>query len=86
MHTPQRYIALPWRSYIWLGGTFPADLTDANGQPDPKAGTQWCFAYGEEEWLAGGTIMGDDGKIRAKVFSDYRDIAEFDEDQQVACQ
>lgn len=31
---------LPLRQYIWLGGT--------NTQ-----GQEWCFGYGEEEWLAG---------------------------------
>jgi len=44
---------LPKRTYIWKGGTYPADLTDENGNPDPKAGTEWCFKYGEEEWMDG---------------------------------
>ncbi|WP_353351707.1 hypothetical protein [Oceaniserpentilla sp. 4NH20-0058] len=79
-------IRLPLRTYIWKGGTYPANLTDENGNSDPKAGTEWCFEYGEEEWLAGGKIMGDDGKLRDKVFSDYQDVADFDVDQRVDCQ
>jgi hypothetical protein len=42
---------LPDRIYIWEGGKYPVDLKDASGQSDPKAGTQWCFAYGEKEWM-----------------------------------
>lgn len=33
------------RTYIWKGGTYQA--------PDPKAGQEWCFAYGEKEWVDG---------------------------------
>ena len=97
IHVRNEKFKLPYCTYIWQGKAGK----DLNGDGDiknvaanPTAITPtpeykeegWCFAYGEEEWVAGGTIMGDDGKIRAKVFSDYRDIAEFDEDQQVACQ
>ncbi len=46
---------LPYRQYIWQGGTYPADLTDASGNPDPRAGQAWCFGYGESEWLSGTT-------------------------------
>ena len=46
-------VDFPPRQYIWLGGQYAADLTDEAGLPDPKAGTDWCFAYGEVEWLAG---------------------------------
>lgn len=42
---------LPYRQYIWQGGTYDADLTDAEGNPDPRAGQAWCFGYGEEEWI-----------------------------------
>ena len=55
-------IRLPYREYIWLGGNYPADLTDENGNPDPKAGTEWCFKYGEEEWV--------DGKEFTKIKTD----------------
>jgi len=55
---------LPDRIYIWDGGKYPVDLKDASGQPDPKAGTQWCFAYGEKEWVAGTKF--DDVKGEAK--------------------
>jgi hypothetical protein len=53
LHSSARGINLPDRIYIWDGGKYPVDLKDASGQPDPKAGTQWCFAYGEKEWVAG---------------------------------
>ena len=51
LQNPARGIGLPKRTYIWEGGNYPADLTDEAGNPDPKAGTEWCFAYGEEEWI-----------------------------------
>ena len=38
---------------IWEGGTYPTNLTLEDGSPDPNAGTEWCFKYGEEEWMAG---------------------------------
>lgn len=87
---------MPERQYVWFGGNgvdsdgdgyigdnpaTPAIVEGAGEKEIP-----WCFEYGEKEWKAGGTIMGDDGKMREKVFSDYRDIAEFDEGQQVVCQ
>lgn len=56
LHSADKGIALPYRQYIWKGGTYDANLTDAEGNPDPKAGQDWCFGYGEEEWLAGKTF------------------------------
>ena len=42
------------RTYVWAGGTYAADLKlEDNITPDPKAGTDWCFAYGEKEWVSG---------------------------------
>ncbi len=46
---------LPYRQYIWQGGSYTADLTDADGNPDPRAGQAWCFEYGEREWVSGTT-------------------------------
>jgi len=34
---------------------FAEDLTDADGNPDPRAGQAWCFGYGESEWFSGTT-------------------------------
>ena len=38
-------LSLPYRTYIWKGGTYPAGT--------PNAGKDWCFAYGEKEWMGG---------------------------------
>lgn len=59
-------LGLPYRQYIWKGGKNPADMPilDANGSPEleadgvtqkvhPDAGKDWCFAYGESEWMEG---------------------------------
>jgi hypothetical protein len=54
MHDADK-LHLPYRQYIWQGGTYAADLTDAAGNPDPRAGQAWCFGYGESEWLSGTT-------------------------------
>ena len=48
-----RGIGLSKRQSIWEGGIHPADLDGHIGPPDPRAGTPWCFAYGETEWVAG---------------------------------
>jgi hypothetical protein len=55
MHDADK-LHLPYRQYIWQGGTYAADLTDAAGNPDPRAGQAWCFEYGESEWLSGTTF------------------------------
>ena len=39
-------IGLPYRRYFWYGGKYPSDHAT-------KAGEEWCFEYGEEEWVAG---------------------------------
>lgn len=44
---------LPKRTYIWKGGTYDVDLKKDDGTPDPNAGKEWCFAYGENEWMSG---------------------------------
>lgn len=57
---------LPYRTYKWKGGKNPEDMPilDADGNPElesddvtqkvhPDAGKDWCFAYGESEWMSG---------------------------------
>jgi hypothetical protein len=54
---------LPYRTYIWKGGTYPPFLLNDAGEPQldtdgnpishTQAGQAWCFGYGESEWLAG---------------------------------
>lgn len=34
---------LEGRTYIWRGGVYPAG--------HEQAGQEWCFAYGEREWM-----------------------------------
>lgn len=36
------------RTFIWFGGMYPANYPDAT-----LAGQDYCFAYGEKEWIAG---------------------------------
>jgi hypothetical protein len=89
---------LPYRTYIWEGGKgvdvnndkeIKDIVADPNAVPPVEAVTEttvpWCFAYGEKEWVAGGTIKDDDGKIRSKIFTDYKDISELDESKRVDC-
>jgi len=56
---------LPHRTYIWHGGTYDDEMplltedgtpqVDENGERilDPRAGQDWCFAFGESEWMGG---------------------------------
>lgn len=45
---------LPYRTYIWKGEGYDVDLKLSDGiTPDPNAGKEWCFAYGEKEWVDG---------------------------------
>jgi len=48
-------LSLPFRTYVWKGGTWSADLKKKDGSPDPRAGKAWCFVFGEKEWMAGKT-------------------------------
>lgn len=79
------YLPFGYRTYIWQGGMYPADLTDAEGNPDPRAGQAWCFGYGESEWISGATVVNDDGTVRLKKFSDYLDDANDEESLRVPC-
>ncbi|MEJ2076220.1 MAG: hypothetical protein P8X79_22490, partial [Reinekea sp.] len=81
------------RTYIWEGGTVPLQIPDPDyrgegeapmiNNQDPNAGQEWCFAYGEEEWLnpgnnpLTGTILD---------FNGYRDLAIADTDRRVDCE
>jgi|SRR5690554_394696 len=83
LHSADKGIALPYRQYIWKGGIYAADLKDAQGNPDPKAGQDWCFGYGEEEWLnpAKHPVTG-----KAMVWKDYKDVANSNLDKRVDCE
>ena len=58
-----RRYGIPARTYVWVGARFDyvrdasgVVIPDANGQPvpHPNAGQpEWCFAYGENEWMTG---------------------------------
>jgi hypothetical protein len=55
-------LGLTHRTYIWKGDKYPATLP--SGLPHPKANQDWCFAYGEKEWVEGSAWK----KIKAKAF------------------
>jgi hypothetical protein len=56
---------LPYRTYIWKGTD-----ADNDGQAD------WCFEYGEEEWINPEFKVSDDeGNIIDARFGDYRNRA-----------
>jgi hypothetical protein len=56
-------LGLPSRQYVWFGGKWPKYetddegniKTDVSGQPilHSKSEQDWCFAYGEGEWMSG---------------------------------
>ena len=73
-------LGIPYRQYIWLGGTFPA--THVN------AGQEWCFAYGEAEWVNPGfnvAVPGTPPTSRSAQFNDYRDRADNDDTFKINC-
>jgi len=45
-----KIFGLPYRSYIWEGA---AEVPENPATPELEYKAGWCFAYGEEEWLAG---------------------------------
>ncbi|WP_396589152.1 hypothetical protein [Bermanella sp. R86510] len=78
----QRF-GLPYRAYIWKGGEYPANLTDTNGNPDPKAGTEWCFKYGEEEWIDPAVHPLTKKQLD---WQGYKDLASSDLSRRVPCE
>ncbi|ACE84813.1 hypothetical protein CJA_2509 [Cellvibrio japonicus Ueda107] len=66
MHDSDK-LNLSYRTYVWKGGVEPDEIpvlgadgnpeTDEHGairmQANPKAGQDWCFGYGEQEWMSG---------------------------------
>lgn len=61
----------PARTYICLGGQFPPNLA--------QAGQNWCFAYGESDWVNPGfnvAVPGTPLTFRPAQFNDYRDRAD----------
>jgi hypothetical protein len=78
---------LPYRQYIWQGGTYAADLTDVAGNPDPRAGQAWCFGYGEQEWLNPGfQVPIRSGGFRAANWDDYRNRANRELNYRISCE
>jgi hypothetical protein len=83
---------LPYRQYIWKGGKYPkyelnADgttKTDAQGNPvlHPKSEQDWCFAYGEQEWMS--PALNPLTKVPLD-WTGYKDAAEADEALQMNC-
>jgi hypothetical protein len=80
---------LPYRQYIWQGRTYEADLTDAEGNPDPRAGQAWCFRYGEEEWINPGFKVSNPDKPAERIgarYQDYLDRADNNDKYKIACE
>ena len=44
-----KIFGLPYRSYIWEGA---AEVPENPATPELEYKAAWCFAYGEEEWMA----------------------------------
>lgn len=89
LHTVSRGIGLPYRQYIWQGGMYPANLTDAAGNPDPRAGTAWCFGYGEQEWLNPGFQVQNPANPLERIgarYQDYFDRADNNDAYKMACE
>src|SRR5690606_15813866 len=80
------------RSYIWVGARFDfvrdvngLVVVDANGQPipHPQAGQpEWCFAYGELEWIDPAL---NPLSQRPLDWTGYRDAALADVNRRVGC-
>lgn len=88
MHDADK-LHLPYRQYIWQGGTYAADLTDAAGNPDPRAGQAWCFGYGEQEWLNPGFQVPSPTSPAERIgarYEDYRDRADNNDEYKIACE
>ncbi|GGY59558.1 hypothetical protein GCM10011297_35080 [Bacterioplanes sanyensis] len=66
------------RDYVWLGGIATADInTDADPEVEIRAGEEWCFVYGESEWITHETVLDEGtGQQRRKIFSDFMEDAE----------
>ncbi|ASP40166.1 hypothetical protein CHH28_16440 [Bacterioplanes sanyensis] len=66
------------RDYIWLGGTATTDINiDADPEIEIRAGEEWCFVYGESEWITHETVLDEGtGQQRRKIFSDFMEDAE----------
>ena len=73
------------RRYVWRGGTATADI-NIDGDPEPEilAGQEWCFVYGEEDWIDGATVI-EDGSTTPKVFRHYKEDAEDDDSLKIPC-
>lgn len=74
------------RKYLWLGGIATADInTDTDPEPEILAGQEWCFVYGEEDWVSGATVF-EGGSTISKAFRHYREDALDDDNLKIACE
>ncbi|RYZ83576.1 MAG: hypothetical protein EOO68_32750, partial [Moraxellaceae bacterium] len=73
--TDTRFLTLPYRTFVWVGERYAADIKLADGKRDPKAGTaKWCFVYGEKEWVKPDKFLSN-GKEFLGTYSDYKNRA-----------
>ena len=74
------------RSYVWKGGVATADINiDTDPEPEILAGQDWCFVYGEMDWIANVQIAETNGTLRTKVFDDYFDAALLNDSSKISC-
>lgn len=71
-------LGLPYRQYIWFGGTYPAGHANA--------GQDWCFTYGEEEWMNPFSIPLRQGGSRRANYNDYSNRASANDAFKDSCQ
>ncbi|GGY59961.1 hypothetical protein GCM10011297_35310 [Bacterioplanes sanyensis] len=73
------------RRYVWMGGTAAADIsTDDDLEIEIRAGEEWCFVYGESEWVSGATVI-EEGVSGPKKYRHYREDAEDDNSLKIPC-
>ena len=100
MHDEDK-LGLPYRSFIWQGGTTEEDAngdgdtedvldddprTEVEGDSINEAEVPWCFAYGEEEWLNPGfEVPLRGGGSRSARFSDYQARARNNIEHRYSC-
>jgi hypothetical protein len=82
-------MGLPGRQYIWEGGQYTQEeidqLKEEHGSDSdlPEVGDDWCFVYGEGEWLSPGEHPVTEETLD---WEGYLDLASSDMDRRELCQ
>lgn len=77
-----KQFGLPYRAYVWKGEDVWNDINKNNVKDDGEI-TEWCFGYGEKEWVGA-----KKHPITKKVlgFIGYKDLAKVDINKRVSCE